>query len=252
MDRNQLQRALLAVVGDPAEDHRLGGFLIDAVKKKLNISSLPRSEFWLAAWSLVAQGLSYIDMDQSASENWSLELSPSGRALLKDEEANPDDPAGFMKSISDGIPRLSPIAKRYIAESIDAYTNRLYMASAVMLGVASEVVVYETAQSLAQALGASGDKFNAEIEGKGPFVKKVEAFEKRLSTEIGRLPAELVNDLQPVLFGVLSLFRNYRNDAGHAKSLNISRDVCGIHLRLATTYFQRLYLLQATFETWKK
>jgi hypothetical protein len=104
-----------------------------------------------AVWSLLAQGLAYIDYSQPAPENWELRLSEAGAAAAADRHPNPDDPAGYLVRLRE-IPHMSSLVREYATEALQAYNARLYRASAVMLGVASEAAVLEAAEGLAAIL----------------------------------------------------------------------------------------------------
>ena len=52
-----------------------------------------------AVWSLIGQGLAYIDYSQPAAENWNLYLTEAGRAAASDEEVTPDDPGGYLRRL---------------------------------------------------------------------------------------------------------------------------------------------------------
>lgn len=60
---------------------------------------LPYRPVMEAVWALIGQGLAYIDYSQSAAENWALHLTEAGLAAARDEEATPDDPAGYLRRL---------------------------------------------------------------------------------------------------------------------------------------------------------
>jgi hypothetical protein len=62
-------------------------------------------------WSLIVQGLAYIDYSQPAAENWMLHLTEAGRAAASDEEVTPDDPGGYLRRLIVEIPELTPLVK---------------------------------------------------------------------------------------------------------------------------------------------
>jgi DNA modification methylase len=78
-----------------------------------------------AVWSLIGQGLAYIDYSQPAAENWYLYLTDAGRAAASDEEITPDDPGGYLRRLIVEIPELTPLVKSYAEE------NSAHTASAV-------------------------------------------------------------------------------------------------------------------------
>lgn len=200
-----------------------------------------------AVWSLIAQGLAYIDYSQSAAENWELHLTESGRAAAADEEGNPDDPAGYMRRLLSSVPGISDVVKGYAQEALLAYNARLYRASAVMLGVASEAAVLDVAASLANTMKESEARQYLETVNakKQNYIAKFEVFQQKLRSKKDLLPEEVANGFDLMMNAVGDLLRVYRNDAGHPTGLLVSRDDCFIHLRMFLLYAKKLYLLKS-------
>ena len=104
-------------------------------------------------WSLIGQGLAYLDYSDYAATNWKLCITANGRAVVNDEGINPDDPTGYIQNLDHEVPDLSEVAKNYAHEALYAYNACLYRSSVVMLGVASEAAVLDVARALAQKMG---------------------------------------------------------------------------------------------------
>ena len=77
-DALELQRVMLSLLADRNTDCRLGRgrhYLSEAVRARFPTLEAPSvDELQQTFWSLVAQGLAYIDLSQSAVENWTLKL----------------------------------------------------------------------------------------------------------------------------------------------------------------------------------
>lgn len=69
MDSNCLSNAVIAV--SPPQDQPTYRQIMEGV------------------WSLIGQGLAYIDYSQPAAENWMLHLTEAGRAAASDEKVTP-------------------------------------------------------------------------------------------------------------------------------------------------------------------
>src|SRR5436190_10829707 len=99
MTSSQVQRLLLRVLAKPG-DSRLGKgrhYLAERVQTAAGEGQQPSVQQIMAAvWSLLAQGLAYIDYSQPAPENWELRLTEAGAAAAADRHPNPDDPAGYL------------------------------------------------------------------------------------------------------------------------------------------------------------
>lgn len=197
-------------------------------------------------WSLIGQGLAYIDYSDSAAENWSLYLTEAGRAAASDEEVTPDDPGGYLRQLVVEIPEVTPLVKSYAEEALLAYNARLYRASAVMLGVASEAAVLEVALALAGVMNETEAKPYLETINarKQNFVAKFEVFAQKLRSRKNLLPEDLADGLDLTLNAVTDLLRVSRNDAGHPTGRSIDRNDCYIHLRMFVRYARKLYSLK--------
>ncbi len=203
-----------------------------------------------AVWSLIAQGLAYIDYSQPTAENWSLHLTEAGRAAASDEEVTPDDPGGYLHRLIVEIPEMTPLVRGYAEEALLAYNARLYRASAVMLGVASEAAVLEVALALARVMDDTEAKPYLETINarKQNFVAKFEAFSQKLRSKRNLLPEELADGLDLTLNAVTDLLRVSRNDAGHPTGRGIDRGDCFIHLRMFARYARKLYSLKMSLQ----
>jgi len=201
-------------------------------------------------WSLVGQGLAFIDYSQPAAENWSLHLTIAGQAAAVDMDVNPDDPGGYLRLLMADVPAISSTVKAYAEEALHAYNSRLYRASAVMLGVASEAAVLEVATALTKLMTETErHSYLQVIEArKQNYVAKFEAFQQKLRSKKDRLPEELSDGLDLTLNAVADLLRLYRNDAGHPSGKKVDRGDCFIHLRMFVRYAQKLYLLKTMLD----
>ena len=200
-------------------------------------------------WSLVGQGLVYIDMQQSAPENWQWGLTDSGRASLSDQQINPDDTAGYLARLKAMTPEISEITLMYSEEAVRSYISRCYLASATMLGVASEAAFLEMAEAFGNWLPKSpGEKFLTIIQNpKQNYIAKFTEFRKRVETIKPKLPGELADGMALTMDSLLDLLRIYRNDAGHPTGKKISREDAFINLQMFARYVQKMYLMKKFF-----
>jgi len=110
-DPFELQRTVLSLLAEPRTDRRLGRgshYLGEAVRSSFPAGQGPSpTELHQAFWSLVAQGLAYMDMSQPAAENWELRLTPAGSPAPA-TRASPQDGQGQFP-----ISCFSPAIGRY-------------------------------------------------------------------------------------------------------------------------------------------
>lgn len=251
MNSSEVQSRMLRVLATGTVDARLGRgdpYLAEALRCVSPEAHRPSpAQIMETVWSLVAQGLAYIDYSQSATENWAVKLTAAGIAAAKDEEVNPDDPGGYIRRLIDDVPGISDVVRGYAEEAVRAYNARLYRSSAVMLGVGSEAAVLEAAHALGSRLTGSeaqkyGDIINARKQN---YVAKFEAFRKKLESHKGTLPAELADGMDLMMNAVADLLRVYRNDTGHPTGVSLDREDCFIHLRMFVRYAKKLYAIKA-------
>ncbi len=253
-----LQSTLLKLLADPNTDNRLGrGFyyLTDAVKAKFPDGQQPTSpEIMAAVWSLVAQGLAYIDYSQPAPENWKLFLTESGRAAARDEEINPDSSGDYLKRFDERVPKASDTVKQYAREALTTYSARCYLASAVMLGAASEAAFIEMALSFGAWLpDPQSSKFIDLIKNpRSNYIAKFSEFRKQIEPNRKNLPDDLADGMTLTLDSVLDLLRIYRNEAGHPTGKKVSREDAFINLQMFARYVEKLYALKGFFDVHPK
>jgi len=248
-----LQSTILRLLSQPNVDKRLGQgryYFTEAVIKAFSSGSAP-SRFRIAQtlWKLVGRGLVYIDFSQSAPENWEWGLTDEGVASAKDEQFNPDDPEMYLARLQSDVPGVSDLVLRYTSEAVRSYTHACYLASAVMLGVASEAAFLEMAQACVKCLGAEGKKLQEVLDNpRQPYVAKFDEFRKRIEPKKADLPPEPADGMNLTFNSVLDLLRISRNDAGHPTGKDVSREDQYISLQMFARYLQRLYDLRSFFQ----
>src|SRR3970282_369700 len=99
---------------------------------------------------------------------------------------------------------------------VRCYTHACYLASAVMLGVASEAAFIEMAEASVNWLQSAGVTLKKILDDpRLPYVRKFEEFRKRVESRKADLPDELADGMSLTFDAVLDLLRVRRNDAGH-------------------------------------
>lgn len=192
-------------------------------------------------WSLVAQGLAYIDFSQGAPENWQLLLTQSGLAAARDQHVTPDDPSGYVAGLRQ-IEGLSSMVFDYACEALAAYRAQIYRGSVILIGVASEALVLDTAEALALRLpGSEAKSFLECIRSKRQgMVPKFAAFRDKLRSHPELVPEELRAGMDLHIHAVADLLRLNRNDAGHPTGVSVHREDCYTALQLFMRYATRL------------
>ncbi|MFH1009732.1 MAG: hypothetical protein V1784_00680 [bacterium] len=204
-----------------------------------------------AVWSLISQGLAYIDYRQRATENWYLFLTKAGLAAARDEAVNPDNSGEYLGQMASRVREASETVMQYTREAVNSYTSRCYLASTVMLGVASEAAFLEMARSFASWLpNNQGKKFERIIEDRQTnYISKFSEFRKRIEAHKSSIRPDLSDNMSLTMDSVLDLLRSNRNDAGHPTGKRFSRDDAFVNLQMFARYLQRLYELKKFFDS---
>jgi hypothetical protein len=131
---------------------------------------------------------------------------------------------------------------------LSAFNARCYLATSVMLGVASERVLDGLARALVDARGDSAKKLRAALEN--PRTSQLTRFtelRKQLEPMRPNLPEGLGDTL--TLDAVADLLRLTRNEAGHPTGATVDEDTAYTHLQMAARYIQKMTSLEAFFRT---
>src|SRR3990172_1083851 len=197
-------------------------------------------------WILVAQGVNLPCWDE-VNRFPRIRLTQHGRACLEAGDVLPYDPDGYLEQLKRRIPDLDELILMYVEESLQCFLSGRYMASTVMLGVASERAFDLLLEALIEFLSpTSGTSLRKATEGK-PLAQQFGEFEKRLNGVRSKLPGELQENLDVQLTGIFTLVRTYRNDAGHPTGRRISREEGHANLIVFVPYLGRVYGLIAFF-----
>lgn len=199
-------------------------------------------------WRLVGEGLVWIDARQSI---WRWRLTAQGLAAAKSDEPNPDDAEGFLAHLRRRVPDIADVVFLYLTEAVRCYEAGCFVASTVMIGVASEAAILETAHAACGWLGdPAGAPLSATLSVAGrPFSKKLEAFQKALDPIRRDLPRELEQAIDKMIGPLSDLLRRTRNDAGHPTGSVANRDAVRIDLRVFIDYVASLAALRNHFRS---
>lgn len=147
-----------------------------------------------------------------------LSVTDHGRKVLAESGPVPYDPDGYLASLDKTVGGFHPSTKKYLEESLSTFRTGNYLASAVMLGAASEMLFLELCAAIAAAIADSSERKKFE-DGTGPrksMVARLAAVVSWIKQKKGQLPGDWQRQEQIGLIDkVADLIRNRRNDAGH-------------------------------------
>lgn len=179
-------------------------------------------------------------------QNWRyLRLTGYGAKVVLEQLWSPYDPGGYLKELAARAPTLTQLCGMYVAEALTCFQGGAYLATVVMLGAASEGIVFELFRRFSAALKVGGvaeaGSVESKIEKEPSIYRKYQIFRKHFDVLVRpKLPGELRDDLNLQFDGVFNLIRYYRNDAGHPTGARIERMSAYTSLMLFIPYCKRV------------
>lgn len=174
-----------------------------------------------------------------------LRLTAFGRKVATEQRWSPYDPDGYLKEVANQAPRLNDLYHIYVEEALRCFRGGCYLATAVMLGAASEGAILDLFQCLADAMKDNGqmpefEAYEEKLNRAQSVFNKYGEFKKRFDPVKSNLPRDLKDDLDVQLDGVFNLIRYYRNSAGHPTGAQVERMTAFTSLVLFVPYCKRI------------
>lgn len=147
-----------------------------------------------------------------------LGLSERGQEYINNINS-PYDPDGYLNRIRSKASNIDPIVFAYLSESVSAFNQHLYFASAVTLGAASEkliLLLVEAANCFIQRASAG-----SLVRTDDSIFTIYRNFRKKIDFHKNKFPAELKESYETTLDTLFNLIRVTRNDAGHPKKATL-------------------------------
>lgn len=200
-----------------------------------------------ALWGLVGEGLAYLDPSGqgSGTDNWRWRPSAAGIAAAAGGSWEPRDVDGYLKRLRAHRPHVDDVAIAYVSEALRAFNARCYLATSVMLGVASESVINSLGRAIVAVRGEKAAQLAKLLNSStSRLAKQFDEMRKQL-TQMD-LPDGLTDTL--TLDAVADLLRISRNNVGHPTGVAVDEDTAYTHLQMAARYLQKMTTLQAHLE----
>lgn len=181
--------------------------------------SHPLAFLLIEAYSQV-ETLGYIvhwpNTPQPPHPNW-FRLTERGMQWVSSAGPPLEDSDGFLAALHTLIPTLDPVVKEYIIEAVVTYNRQVWFASAVMVGAASEKLVYMLATALLVKTGGSDGRLLDKAIKERSLPNMFEQLNKVLTAHIESksLPYEIHEGSEPHLMSLFEAIRVQRNDAVH-------------------------------------
>jgi hypothetical protein len=239
----------LAAVRCPNELIRLN----TASGPKIALRDEDKTRLKHVVWDLILERI-LIPGTESAStinDGWPfLSLTDHGRKVVAAGRPVPYDPDGYLARLETATGGIHPTVQRYLEESLSTFRTGNILASAVMLGAASEMIFLEISRAIAVTIADPNARTKFE-DKTGPL--KMMADRKKtvmdwLIQKKGQLPSDWQRQEQLDLVDTIAtLIRQRRNDAGHPQDppASLTHEEMYAMLLAFPHYCEKVYELMA-------
>jgi hypothetical protein len=195
-------------------------------------------------WGLIIEGVYTPGSSMQYPNLPYLSATEYGRKCFEAGELTAHDPDDYLQRLKAGCPTIDGITLLYTGEALDTFRAGNHLASAVMIGVAAEKMLFRLADSVHGALDTPQRQAKFEKDTKDKKAKKQhDEVLTRLKSPTTPLPAEIGSVLLQHIDGIYDLIRRTRNDAGHPTGKRMERDETHALLLLFPTYCKTVHNL---------
>ena len=189
-------------------------------------------------WGLIVEGV-FAPEDKLPF----LRVTEYGQECLERGELLPHDPDGYLSRLKAQCPSVDEVVLMYLGEALGTFRTGNHLATAVMVGVASEHILNLLSDVLCSALSTPDkqERFKRDI-AKSKAKQKHDVIMARLNSVAPPLPRDLNEDLDLHLRGSYNtIIRPTRNDAGHPTGRRLDRADANALLMLFPKYCKTAY-----------
>jgi hypothetical protein len=211
-----------------------------AKRPELNTLERFRAKVCDCVWGLIVEGVF-----APGHQHPYLRVTEYGEKCLEKGELLPHDQNGYLTRLKSACPSIDDVVVMYLAEALGTFRTGNYLATAVMVGVASEQVLNLLADAVRDALSTpeKQEKFKREMS-KFRAKQKHDAIIARLNSSATALPSGLREDLELHLQASYNaIIRPTRNDVGHPTGRRLDRAEANVLLMLFPKYCETAYQL---------
>jgi hypothetical protein len=197
-------------------------------------------------WDLFRQGIITLGMNDGNREFPFFRLTQSGqRAAAGGDAYFFHDVASYEQAVHREVPEIDAATLMYLKEAMQAFRSGCLLSATVMLGVAAEHTFLLLLERI-DGNPAHRATF-ANVFTERTLLQKFNKFRNILEPLVRALPAEVREDLDTHLSGILSVLRTFRNNAGHPTGLVPEREQTFVLLQLAIPYLKKQYQLMQVY-----
>lgn len=193
-------------------------------------------------WDLFRQGIITLGLDNENREFPFFRLTQYAKqAAAGGNTYFFHDVISYERAIRREVPEIDETTITYLKEAMQAFRSGCLLSATVMLGVAAE----HTFMLLLERIYANPNHQAtfAKVFNERTLLQKFNKFRNLLEPSIKNLPAEVREDLDIHLSGILSVLRTFRNEAGHPTGRTQEREQTFVLLQLVIPYLKKQYQL---------
>ncbi len=193
-------------------------------------------------WDLFRQGITTLGRNDSNRTFPDFRVSEFGRKIIAQSDLYfYHDVSSYEKVIRENAPGIEDGTITYLKEAMQAFMSGCLLSSSVMLGVAAEdafLTLLDTVENNPDHTTAYKNVFSERT-----IHRKIEKFRNILMQQAKSLKPEVLEDLDIRLFGIQSMIREFRNDAGHPTGKIPSREQCYVMLTVFIPCCKKIHQL---------
>lgn len=193
-------------------------------------------------WGLIIEGIYTPGTSIQSPGLPNLRLTEYGRTCFEKGELTPHDPDDYLRRLKPACPNIDATTLLYVEETLGSFRAGRFLASAVMIGVASESMLLRLVDGVRNALDTPDkkEKFNQATKRDKAKTYHDEVM-KSLTQPTVKLPFSIRgDDLAVFVTGIFSLIRQTRNEAGHPTGRRMERDEANALLLQFPSYCERV------------
>jgi hypothetical protein len=199
-------------------------------------------------WDLFRQGVIMIGADDANEKFPFFSVTTYGKRII--EGGDPYfsyDVDSYERRIKTELPSIDDTTLIYLKEAMQAFRSGCVLSSSVMLGVATEHTFLLLAEAADQSPTYS--QHFASVSQQFTILRKVNKFKNILDQHTKDIPADIREDIDTHFTSILSVIRNFRNQAGHPTGKVLNREQAFVLLQLFIPYCKKLYALSDWLKT---
>ena len=164
----------------------------------------------------------------------SYSVTPFGATVLgsPNPDFDPQDGEAYVQAVKAKIPGPLDLLAQYLAESVATYRSQHFLASAILLGVASEDLLERLYRDFEDHLPEKRRPAFKEslYKKRGSAEGRFDAFWKSFEHHLGEIGEELRRRAETHLTVIKNILKFSRDDVGHSRPSRVSRDIAHMNL----------------------